>query len=325
MTPTIVHARHPARLALAFALLMPLAIAASEPGKPGITDEQLAALPEASLPAGAFPYFGVPDGYVSAALHVRELDFGQVALWTGEAYRMVEGRVYSAGIRPDRASGKQFSGPEVSGNLAKLITDSGGVLVFSGIVPREMARDESANQTMRAYHVESLCRGNSPIQVYALRRNDGLTWVRTCVAQNFAGLIVVDAQPLQVTANLLPAAQMREQLDTEGRVALQVHFATDSAQILPESQPQIDQVLALLTDDPALTLAINGHTDSTGDADHNLRLSDARAAAVVAALTAKGIAASRLQSAGRGAGEPVADNTTEEGRARNRRVELVKS
>ena len=80
----------------------------------------------------------------------------------------------------------------------------------------------------------------------------------------------------------------------------------------------------MLRADPVLKLAVEGHTDNTGDAAHNRTLSEARARAVVAALAGKGIDAGRLQSAGFGADKPAADNAGEDGRARNRRVELVK-
>ena len=80
----------------------------------------------------------------------------------------------------------------------------------------------------------------------------------------------------------------------------------------------------LLTDNPGLRLAVQGHTDNTSTPAHNQQLSEARATAVVAALAAQGIAVGRLQAAGFGQSQPLADNATEAGRAKNRRVELVK-
>ena len=103
-----------------------------------------------------------------------------------------------------------------------------------------------------------------------------------------------------------------------------MHFATDRAEILPDSQPQIAAVVELLRADDTLSLSIEGHTDNTGDAARNRTLSQARAAAVVAAITDAGIAGDRLASAGHGDTRPVADNTTDDGRAQNRRVELVR-
>ncbi len=84
------------------------------------------------------------------------------------------------------------------------------------------------------------------------------------------------------------------------------------------------EVLKLLQGNPTLQLAVEGHTDNVGTPAHNQQLSEARAQAVVAALTNEGIAANRLQAAGFGQSKPLADNATEPGKAKNRRVELVK-
>ena len=65
---------------------------------------------------------------------------------------------------------------------------------------------------------------------------------------------------------LLPASEMKKQLDAAGKVALQVNFATDKTDVLADSLPQIEQVAALLKQDPSLQLAVNGHTDDSGDA-----------------------------------------------------------
>jgi outer membrane protein OmpA-like peptidoglycan-associated protein len=83
-------------------------------------------------------------------------------------------------------------------------------------------------------------------------------------------------------------------------------------------------VLKLLQANPTLQLAVQGHTDNAGTPAHNQQLSEARARTVAATLTAQGIAATRLQPAGFGQTKPLADNGTEEGKAKNRRVELVK-
>jgi len=82
---------------------------------------------------------------------------------------------------------------------------------------------------------------------------------------------------------------------------------------------------SLLQKNASLSLRVVGHTDSTGDFAHNMALSEARAKSVVAALSTRfGIAASRLSAHGVGPLAPVASNETEEGRAKNRRVELVR-
>lgn len=107
-------------------------------------------------------------------------------------------------------------------------------------------------------------------------------------------------------------------------MALYVNFDTDKTTIQPESEPTVAEVVTLLRQDPKLRLSVQGHTDNTGTLAHNQQLSEGRAQSVVASLTQAGIEAVRLQAAGFGQSKPLADNATEEGKAKNRRVELVK-
>ncbi|MBU7577948.1 MAG: OmpA family protein, partial [Flavihumibacter sp.] len=85
---------------------------------------------------------------------------------------------------------------------------------------------------------------------------------------------------------------------------------------------ELDKLVQLLKDNPTLRIQINGHTDAVGKASDNLALSNARAQAVVDYLVKKGIQPARLSFKGFGATQPIADNNTEEGRAKNRRTEV---
>ena len=113
-------------------------------------------------------------------------------------------------------------------------------------------------------------------------------------------------------------------IDKEGFVALDIHFATGKAEILPESRPIIVEIVSLLRKRLNMRIGVGGHTDNTGSPAANKTLSNARAKAVAEAITAAGINPNRLEPGGYGQERPVADNRTEEGRAKNRRVELVK-
>ena len=102
-----------------------------------------------------------------------------------------------------------------------------------------------------------------------------------------------------------------------------IHFDFDQATIQSQTQPLLDDIAEMLEDFPNWRLQIVGHTDATGDPAHNEQLSRERAAAIKAALVDRGIEAARLEYAGAGESNPVASNDTPEGRALNRRVELV--
>lgn len=121
------------------------------------------------------------------------------------------------------------------------------------------------------------------------------------------------------------ASAMQKSLDATGRVNLYgIYFDTDKDTLKPESKPTLDEISKLMKGSPQLRLQVVGHTDSTGGDAHNKDLSNRRAASVMRALTQAGIDAKRFTSRGAGAAEPVAPNDNEAGRAKNRRVELVR-
>lgn len=121
------------------------------------------------------------------------------------------------------------------------------------------------------------------------------------------------------------SGELTKTLTSAGRARVYgILFDVDSATIRLESKPVLDEVVATLESQPDWRLTIEGHTDSTGSAEHNRTLSQHRAEAVKAFLATAGIDPTRLQTAGFGASQPVADNATELGRSQNRRVELVR-
>src|SRR5690606_39221792 len=118
--------------------------------------------------------------------------------------------------------------------------------------------------------------------------------------------------------------ELLAQFDKDGFLELEVHFDTAKATIRPESSAVLDQAAAMLREASSANVEVAGHTDNVGDAAANQRLPEQRAASVRQALVERGIDAARLSAKGYGASQPVADNRSEDGRAKNRRVELVK-
>jgi len=101
-----------------------------------------------------------------------------------------------------------------------------------------------------------------------------------------------------------------------------IFFASNQFELKDESVAELEKLLQLLNDNPTTQIMISGHTDNVGSAADNLALSTSRAKSVVQFLQKNGIEPSRLVSKGWGASKPIADNTTEENRAKNRRTEL---
>jgi len=120
------------------------------------------------------------------------------------------------------------------------------------------------------------------------------------------------------------ANELLDALNKDGYIALNILFETNKSAIQTESQGIVEQIFKMLSDNPDVKVSIDGHTDNVGDAASNKKLSEARAKAVNDALVSKGIDKSRLTYKGWGQEKPIADNRSEEGRAKNRRVEIVK-
>jgi outer membrane protein OmpA-like peptidoglycan-associated protein len=137
-------------------------------------------------------------------------------------------------------------------------------------------------------------------------------------------VVAVEEKPFQLSIQPPNADAMKERLDKEGHVALYVNFDFAKATLKPDAAPTISQVVELLKRNPGLRISIDGHTDAIGAHDYNVKLSQDRAASVVDAIRAAGIDGARMKSAGYGPDKPIAPNDTEENRAKNRRVELVK-
>lgn len=178
-------------------------------------------------------------------------------------------------------------------------------------------------------------RSGAPDVLYTaavLKRPEGDVYVGVYVGQ--AGdapealIDVVETQPIEADRIVfVDASAMQKAIEADGRVALYgVLFDFDKATLRPDSKPTLDEIGKLLTSTPALKVVIAGHTDGKGGFDYNVDLSKRRAAAVVSTLVKQyGIAASRLQPFGVGMASPVASNDDDAGRAKNRRVELVKA
>ena len=157
-------------------------------------------------------------------------------------------------------------------------------------------------------------------------KNDMETWAYITANGNGSYSIhLIEKQTMKQDV-VADASTMSQSIKESGKVALYgIYFDTGKTDVKPESEVSLKEIVKLLKDEPNLKLYVVGHTDNTGQFESNMKLSQERAIAVVNALVSKyNVNISRLKACGDGPTAPVATNDTDEGRALNRRVELVK-
>ncbi|MCR5887249.1 OmpA family protein [Hymenobacter sp. J193] len=286
-------------------------------------------VPVANPKLGAFPYVSLIDGYQkgtrenmsgsTAKEYLKDVAFDKYEFFDGTRMIPVEGRLYTV-----KALGKGASFFQAQKTYEKLVKDMGGVTVFEG-------SGKKLNELKLKYedgrHRARYMPEHEDMGVYMVRLPDREIWTEVYKAwddQENYWLTVVERKALPMAAKMLPAEELKKALDANGHVAVYLNFDTDQATLRSDAAQGIGEIVKLLQQDPTLRLTVEGHTDNTGAFARNQQLSQQRAGTVVAALTAQGIEASRLRPKGLGQTKPLADNSTEEGKAKNRRVELVK-
>lgn len=242
------------------------------------------------------PLFNRMPGYY--IFQTEEHEFSQYAFPIGKGKtHIVEGRYYYRNYVP---SEKAASPLAIIRNYENAVEAIGGQVVFA----------VSASET-----VLKVIKSGSEFWAHVkIISADGSAY----------GIYIVEKQGMEqdIIAN---AENMARSIKESGRVALYgIFFDSGQADVKPESEPALQEVAKLLKSDLKMKLYVVGHTDNVGGYDANLKLSKERADAVVKALIDKyGVAAARLLPVGVGPVAPVASNQTEDGRAKNRRVELV--
>ena len=199
---------------------------------------------------------------------------------------------------------------------------------------KDNQRSPSVLEIIRNY--ESAFKRNNGSMVWSSREHGLATYRQTFASgERWVGLEISD-QGGAIQMRIIEVAAMKQKvefsssemldaLNKDGFIALNgLLFDTGKDAIQAPSEPLLQEIHTLLSSTPELRLSIEGHTDNVGTASSNAALSTRRAEAVKAWLVGKGIAATRLSTQGFGDTRPIGDNRTEAGRARNRRVELVK-
>lgn len=232
---------------------------------------------------------------------------------------------------------------EVYENYKSALEKAGFSMLAAGDAPSRKGDGPASLQFLEAFFREnpipggvsrvtagSATSGGAAYLAAQLNRPEGRVMVVLTVAQYREDRVetlvdIIEEQAMEDDLVFVDAEAMSKDIQSFGKVVLYgIHFDHDKATIKEESLPAVAEIATLLGNEPDLSVYVVGHTDSAGSLDYNLRLSQERAASVVKTLTEEhGIAADRLEAHGVGPLVPVAANSDDENKARNRRVELV--
>jgi OmpA-OmpF porin, OOP family len=237
-----------------------------------------------------------------------ESEFNEFTFFDGAKMSRKEGRLFKLtyNLKEDAT---RASSLQIRRNYANALRKAGGTVFNENKCEGEKCGDWDGWEFLAG----KLKNAGKEVWVHVTPRNDGVWYELTAME------VGEMKQDVSVSADDMSAA-----LGSEGHIALYINFEANKATILPDSQGVIDEIHKLLSSNESLKVALEGHTDNTGDAKLAQKLSEDRAKAVQAALVKKGIAKPRIATRGFGPKKPIADNSSEEGRAKNRRVELVK-
>lgn len=281
----------------------------------------------------AFERFSVPTGPATK----------QGSTWTLARSEPVEGRhtrlIYAApaGRSPDEVM-RNYTAALGEAGFAALWSCTGEAcgpkssMVTNVLYPSSAKLSNLGRTTEYAFnfpedgrlYAARLSRAEGDVLASVYVAKESFTGIPATAGRTLILLDVVEQGKLE--QRMVDASAMARDLADRGRVALyDLYFDTGSAQIKPESDPTLGEIAKLMGQDPGLKLYVVGHTDDVGAYEKNLELSRQRAEAVVQVLVARyGVASTRLVAAGVGPLAPWASNATDEGRALNRRVELVR-
>ena len=324
--PAAAHAASvaPTPPAVASAAAAPAAAPAATPAGNAVAKAEfsLDSVPLSTATLPPFPYLEWPKNLAEGGRFSDKSDFDRAYVIAGNQLRAVEGRIETRRFADDDA---QLTPLASQHNYENAIKALGGVKVNT-VLPNDAALVAANGGDLGDLVVNKLRLKDfvDAYDAYLIRTPEKNVWLAVTTSSNSTQITAIEEKAMEQQVAFVTADAMQNELNAKGHIALHINFDTDNAVLKPDGLTAVDEIDKLLMQAPALKLSVQGHTDNSGNPQHNKTLSQQRADAVVANLLAKGIAKDRLNAIGLGADQPIADNGSEEGRAENRRVELVK-
>ncbi|MGG5508054.1 MULTISPECIES: OmpA family protein [unclassified Myroides] len=270
---------------------------------------------------GDFPYFNLPTGFRHLNKPLQR-NFDVCFFPIDGVMTPFEGKLYKINIDSER--GEQFSQRFFEKSMEDYMESIGAVKIFDGEITREEYERYNKQDPNKGDEGDIGYAGQH-IRFYVIRSAEqGNIYVQYTVNNAGASLNVLQEASFTQTITKVKAEDIAKDLTTKGKSVLYINFEVDKATINNEALAVVSEITKALNTESALNISIEGHTDNTGDNQHNKQLSAKRADAVKEALVKQGITSNRLSTVGYGADKPLVDNTSEENKAKNRRVELIR-
>ena len=277
---------------------------------------------------GNFPFITAPTGLAIANEKdgVSEFfDYETMQNYIGSTIYTTQGKL---GILDFEGEGdKDFNQKLFDKSVYDYLDKIGAKKIYHGNFPEDENDRVKLEKNMWSgkHGTKGLLReSDSPFAVYAFK-NNGKKYMLNIQSNSAQGnIFIMELKDFVQTIEKYSAAQMKSDIDKTGKAVLHINFDTDKASLQSDGQKAVDEIFVLLDADPKLKLSIEGYTDNSGTAERNKKLSTERANTVMYALAGKGIDIKRLKASGFGAEKPLKTNDSEENKAENRRVELVK-
>lgn len=282
-------------------------------------------VPVSDQEVGDIPFFSLPENlmYQNKPLQ-RDYDELFFPLTEEGPLVKVEGKSFKSYITQAKNSSSDWSLPYFLKSYDDAIKSIGGVLVFDGKLTKEQL-DYLKDNASYLGEEGAIDYWNEPVRVYVIRRAGGDDIYIQLYGNTASGAIqIVQKAPFKQTISILKSDEIKKSLAEKGKAVVHINFDVDKASLQQDGVEAIREIIQVAQDDPGLKLAIHGYTDNSGSPAHNKQLSEQRANTVKQEMEKAGIKADRLQAKGFGQEDPIADNSTEDGKAKNRRVELVK-
>lgn len=289
-------------------------------------------VPQSSAQIGEFPYLTAPAGFIirdgdgsdeSKTGYSVFKDFDKLIIYNGSSFYNAEGKVAKLKLRmkEENAEWNQY---KFDSSVDKYLNSIGAKLLGKLKINESQKAFLNKDNDMTIYNHIVGDPYNEPVRFYALNHPKGKIMFQVFSNSASGEIGVVALEAFEQTIKAPTAAQMKKDIDEKGKAVLNINFDTDKATLQSEGQKVADEILTLMKNNPSLKIAIEGHTDNAGTAEHNKKLSAERAGTILKFLTGQGIAANRLTATGYGAERPLVANDSEINKAKNRRVELVK-